>query len=68
VHKLRVVVKELNETGIWLQMIAESSLLPRRQLIVIVTENQELSRIIAASVRTARRQQQMNTDAMTNEQ
>ena len=67
-HKLRVVVKELNETGIWLQMIAESSLLPRRQLIVIVTENQELSRIIAASVRTARRQQQMNTDAMTNEQ
>ena len=54
VHKLRVVLKELNETGIWLQMIAESSLLPRRQLVAIVTENQELSRIIAASVRTAR--------------
>src|SRR5262245_44736019 len=28
VHKLRVVFKELNETTIWLEIIARSSLLP----------------------------------------
>ncbi len=54
VHKLRIVLKELNETGIWLQMIAKTSMIPTDEIVAIVAENQELSRIIAASVRTAR--------------
>ena len=54
IHKLRVVLKELNETGIWLQMISKSELLPEEEIVAVVTENRELSRIIAASVRTAR--------------
>ncbi len=53
VHKLRIVLKELNETAVWLQLIAESSLLSREKMIAIVAENQELCRIIAASIRTA---------------
>jgi four helix bundle protein len=48
------VFKELNETTIWLELIAESSLIPREKIAAIVAENRELCRIIAASIKTAR--------------
>jgi len=54
IHKLKVVFKELNETTIWLEIIAESSLLPPEMIVAIVAENRELCRIIAASIKTAR--------------
>ncbi|HYR44388.1 MAG TPA: four helix bundle protein [Terriglobia bacterium] len=54
VHKLRVVLKELNETAVWLQIIVKSSLLSPEIMSAIVAENQELCRIIAASIKTAR--------------
>jgi len=69
IHKLRVVLKELNETAIWLQMISKSSLLPAEHIVAIVAENRELSKIIAASLRTARGpKSQMHADTMTDEQ
>src|SRR5262249_44616939 len=43
IHKLRIVLKELNETAIWLRMISESSLLPAEQIVAIVAENHELA-------------------------
>jgi four helix bundle protein len=54
IHKLKVVFKELNETTIWLEVIAESSLLSPDNIVAIVAENRELCRIIAASIKTAR--------------
>ena len=54
VHKLGIVLKELNETAIWLEMISESELLPPELIIAIVAENHELAKIITASVKTAR--------------
>src|SRR5262245_57631330 len=54
IHKLRIVLKELNETAIWLQLIAKGSLLPPEMISAILTENRELGRIIAASIKTAR--------------
>ena len=53
IHKLRIVLKELNETAVWLQWILKACLLPRDKLIAIVAENEHLCRIIAASVKTA---------------
>jgi four helix bundle protein len=47
------VLKELNETDVWLQLIAETALLPVEITNPIVAETQELCRIIAASIRTA---------------
>jgi four helix bundle protein len=41
IHKLRVVLKELNETSVWLQLIAESSLISPQTIATIVAENQE---------------------------
>ena len=53
IHKLRIVLKELNETAVWLQLIVASSILPPDKTIAIVAENDELCRVIAASIRTA---------------
>jgi four helix bundle protein len=54
IHKLRVVFKELNETTIWLEVIAQNSMLPSEITTPIVAENRELCRVIAASIKTAR--------------
>ena len=54
IHKMRIVQKELNETAVWIRMMAKSSLLSPDLLIDILAENKELCRIVAASVRTAR--------------
>ena len=56
IHKLRIVLKELNETKSWLEQIVANSLLPRDKMIAVIAENQELCWIIAASLRTARSQ------------
>jgi four helix bundle protein len=54
VHKLRIVLKELNETSIWLRVIERSQLLKTELLADIVNENSELCRIFTASLKTAR--------------
>lgn len=54
IHKLRIVLKELNETSIWLRVIERSQMLRKELIIDIVGENRELCRIFTASLRTAR--------------
>ena len=54
VHKLGIVLKELNETQIWLRIIKQSELLKPYLLAGIVEENQELCRILTSSLKTAR--------------
>ena len=53
-NDLKVVFKELNETTIWLEVIAQSGSLPSEDIVAMVAENWELWRIITASIRTAR--------------
>jgi len=53
-HKLRVVLKELNETSIWLQIIRRSKLLKPEQLMEIIQENKSLCKIFASSLRSMR--------------
>jgi four helix bundle protein len=54
VHKLRVALKELNETAIWLQIIRRSRM-NQLELDGLIKENQELSRILVSSIKTASR-------------
>ena len=54
VHKLRIVLKELNETSIWLRLIQRSEVLNGDLLKDISNENAELCRIFTASLKTAR--------------
>src|SRR5229473_1597149 len=52
VHKLRIVLKELNETSIWLRVIERSQLLKTELVAGIVKENSELCKIFTASLKT----------------
>lgn len=54
IHKLRIVLKELNETDIWLRITIKSKLLEKSQCAAIHKECQELCKIIGTSIRTAR--------------
>jgi four helix bundle protein len=53
IHKLRIVLKELNETSVWLRVIERSKMLRKELMSDIVGENKELCRIFTA-LRTAR--------------
>ena len=53
VHKLGIVLKELNEAAIWLRLIERSQMLKKELLSGIIEENKELSRIFTASLKRA---------------
>ena len=62
VHKLRIVLKELNETSIWLRIINSSQVLKTELLSDIIKENAELCRIFTASLKTARSSSKMKNE------
>ena len=54
VHKLKIALKELRETLIWLKIIARANLLKSAALLApLMRENDELVAILFASVKTA---------------
>ena len=54
VHKLRIVLKELNESKSWHEQIVANGLFSREKMDALIAENQELCWIISASIKTAR--------------
>jgi four helix bundle protein len=54
IHKYGVVLKELNETSIWLRIIKRSELLKPELMTDLLDENQQLCRIFTSSLKTAR--------------
>jgi len=55
VHKLKIALKELNETSVWLRMICRAELLTASLLTELTDENQQLCRILNASIKTAKK-------------
>ena len=53
-HKLGVVLKELNETEMWLEMLRIRGMIPETTIAPVYQECGELCKIIAVSRRTAR--------------
>ena len=53
-HKIRVVLKELNETSIWLRIIERSQMLPLNELVDLIQENGALCKIFTSSLKTIR--------------
>lgn len=51
-HKLRLCLKELNESRVWLKIITRSDMQPAARLRSISQECDELCRIINASIKT----------------
>ena len=60
IHKLKVVLKELNETKVWLQIITRCQMEPIDECIRLHKVCDELCRIISASVKTAKRRRKNN--------
>ena len=54
VHKLKIALKELNETSVWLKMIHRTSMLKPELLHEIIDENVQLCRILNATITTAK--------------
>ncbi len=54
VHKLKICLKELNESRVWLQIIWKGKLVASEHLRDVYQECDELCRIINASVKTAK--------------
>ena len=58
VHKLKVVLKELNESRVWLKIIIKSNMLPEVRLEELLDECKQLCKIISSSIQTAKTRQQ----------
>jgi len=56
VHKLKISLKELNETCVWLRMACRAELMKTKRLKELIDENQQLCKILNASVKTAKQQ------------
>jgi four helix bundle protein len=55
IHKMKVSLKELRETRIWLLMIVKANLMdPASKLAPLINENNELISIFVTSVKTAK--------------
>jgi four helix bundle protein len=54
VHNLKLVLKELNESRVWLKIMIRAGFLPENRLEALLDECDQLCRIISASIQTAR--------------
>jgi four helix bundle protein len=56
IAKIGIVEEETDESGFWMELIVESSLLPARKVTALLQEANELTAIMAASRISAQRQ------------
>ena len=62
IHKMKVSLKELRETRIWLFMIVKANLIkPMSKLEPLINENNELISIFVTSVKTAKQKEEKRT-------
>ena len=62
IHKMKVSLKELRETRIWLLMIVKADLIkPMSKLEPLINENNELISIFVTSVKTAKQKEDKKT-------
>ena len=62
IHKMKVCLKELRETRVWLLMIAKANLVKSAsQLDTLIDENNQLISIFVTSIKTARQKRQQTS-------
>jgi len=54
ISKLGIVLEEIDESAYWLELLQESNLIPAERLSDLSKEANELTAILAASLRTAK--------------
>ena len=55
INKMEGSLQELDETGYWLELLVESNIVPSERLTDLQKENDELTAIFVASVKTAKK-------------
>jgi four helix bundle protein len=55
VHKLSICLKELRESDVWLRLIIKAELLPETRIADLQDEAGQLTKIIASSIVTAKK-------------
>ena len=55
IHKLKIAVKELNESKVWLRILIAAEMRTQDQLGPLLDECEQLQRILNASIKTARK-------------
>lgn len=53
--KMGIVEEELDESLYWMELLAESNLVPERKLALLMREGEELLAMTVASINTARK-------------
>ena len=54
IHKMQLVLKELRESLYWLKLVKRASLIPDEDLQPLLSEAEELAKIVAKSIITAK--------------
>lgn len=54
IHKLNIALKELREARGWLRFICKAGLLPNPKVAAVLDESEQLARILAKSILTAK--------------
>jgi four helix bundle protein len=54
IHRLRLALKELRESGYWLRLSARAELVPQPRLTKLIDECEQLSKIVGKSIVTAK--------------
>lgn len=57
IHKLAIVLKELRESSVWIRLIVKSELIPEQRLELLRDECDQLCKITARSLVTAKSNQ-----------
>lgn len=55
IHKLKIALKELNETRIWLKIIIRSGMVSEKRVGNLLDECEQLCRILSASIHTSKK-------------
>jgi len=62
INKLKIVEEEADETLYWLELVAESNLVPRERIADLMRETNEILSMVVASLRTLRKKKSKGTD------
>ena len=62
IHKIKIALKELKETRVWLKIIIKAELIkPKNKVTPLLKENEELISILFASAETAKKNAKTKT-------
>ena len=54
IAKMSIVEEEADEVGYWIELLVETNIVPPKSVSAVMSESEQLVRIVVASIKTAR--------------